>query len=49
MQEAALGTLTIKPLGSLAEEQKTDKLHKQHCLEVSAEFQLIHTLSELDV
>ena len=25
-----------------------DKLHKQHCLEASAEFQLILTLSELD-
>ena len=25
-----------------------DKLHKQHCLEASAEFQLILTLSRLD-
>ena len=25
-----------------------DRLHKQHCLEASAEFQLIFTLSELD-
>ena len=38
---------TIKPLGPLAEEQQP-KLHKQHCLEASAEFQLILTLSELD-
>ena len=44
-------TLTIKPLGPLTEVHgrgAEDKLHKQHCLEASAEFQLILTPSKLD-
>ena len=40
---------TLLPLGHLDPwQRREDKLHEQHCLEASAKFQLILTLSELD-
>ena len=40
--------LPLSHLDSWAEERKTSYVCKQHCLEASAKFQLILTLSELD-
>ena len=41
--------LTIKPFGPLAKEWKTSYISMQHCLEASAEFQLILSLSKVQL